>query len=123
MNMTISSVNPVRSEIAEMLDRIRDISTRTDAFNTSVKPSPVSETHTESAFQSILSGVKNAVMSVNTVQHATEQTKQAYIVGDPNVSLSQVVVASEKSKLALEGLMTVRNKILESYKEIMNMQV
>ena len=49
--------------------------------------------------------------------------KNKYISGDANVSLSQVVVASEKSKLAFEGLIVVRNKCLESYKEIMNMPV
>lgn len=122
--MTINGVNPVRSDIAEMLDRIRDISSKTNAFtNTPLTKTTVNATQTEGPFSSIMSSVKNAVMTVNQIQQQSEHTKQAYIVGDPNISLSQVVVASEKSKLALEGLMTVRNKILESYKEIMNMQV
>jgi len=63
------------------------------------------------------------VSSVNQVQVQSESLKNAYISGDTTVSMSQVIVASQKSKLAFEGLMAVRNKILDAYKEIMNMPV
>ncbi len=66
---------------------------------------------------------KNALSSVNQAQIDSEKLKNSYVLGDSNVSMSQVIVASQKSKLAFEGLVSVRNKILEAYKEIMNMPV
>ena len=53
----------------------------------------------------------------------TEKLKNAYVAGDSSVSMAQVILSSQKSKLAFEGLVTVRNKILEAYKDIMNMPV
>lgn len=37
--------------------------------------------------------------------------------------LSQAMIATEKSELALDFTVAVRNKAVEAYKEIMNMQV
>lgn len=122
--MTTNNVSPMRADIAEMLDRIRDVSSRTNAFHNQ-QPTALAklEPASEGPFQTIMSAVKNAMGHVSSVQSQSDQLKESYLMGDQNVSLSQVVVAAQKSKLALEGLMTVRNKILESYKEIMNMQV
>jgi flagellar hook-basal body complex protein FliE len=70
-----------------------------------------------------MSMAKDGLMKVSQLQSETENLKSAYVSGSGNVSLSQVVVASQKSKLAFEGLIAVRNKILEAYKDIMNMPV
>ncbi|HHY37829.1 MAG TPA: flagellar hook-basal body complex protein FliE [Clostridia bacterium] len=40
-----------------------------------------------------------------------------------NVEIHDVVLATEKAKLALELLIQIRNKAIESYQEIMRMQV
>lgn len=114
--MTINNVSGVRSDITEMLAKIREVSNKTKVFSEGNQVSPKS-------FEQVLSVAKGAMTNVSHLQSETEQLKNAFISGDPNISLSQVVVASQKSKLAFEGLMTVRNKILEAYKEIMNMQV
>lgn len=122
--MTINNVVGVRTDIAEMLDKIRAVNTKTSVFHTEVQPAAVSETATPSSpFESIMNVAKQAIDTVNHVELSSNKLQAAYVAGDPDVSMSQVVVASQKSKLALEGLMVVRNKILESYKEIMNMQV
>jgi flagellar hook-basal body complex protein FliE len=44
-------------------------------------------------------------------------------MGDPNVSLSEVMIASQKSSLAFSAMVEVRNKFLEAYKEVMSMPV
>ena len=44
-------------------------------------------------------------------------------VGQPGVSLTQVMVAAEKSSIAFEAMTQVRNKLVDAYKEIMNMPV
>ena len=44
-------------------------------------------------------------------------------MGAPNLSLADVMVMKEKSGIAFEATLQVRNKVLEAYKQIMNMPV
>lgn len=115
--MGIENIQGVRTDISEMLSKIREVSNKSDVFTGN---SVVTSTKN---FDDVMSMAKNAVSNVNQVQVQSEVLKNAYISGDSSVSMSQVIVASQKSKLAFEGLMAVRNKILDAYKEIMNMPV
>ena len=115
--MAINNVSAVRSDINEMLSKIREVSNKTKVFAT---PQAITSPQ---QFDEVLALTKNAFASVTNLQNQTESIRDAYISGDSKVSMAQVVIASEKSKLAFEGLVTVRNKILEAYKEIMNMPV
>lgn len=115
--MNINGVTETRSDITEMLAKIREMSSKTTVFS---EPSKV---NAPSGFDEMLSFAKGSVEKVNDLQTTSEAIKTAYVTGDGNVSMSQIVTASQKSKLAFEGLLAVRNKILEAYKEIMNMPV
>lgn len=44
-------------------------------------------------------------------------------MGDDSVSLSDVMVASQKAGIQFQATVQVRNKLVSSYHEIMNMQV
>lgn len=48
---------------------------------------------------------------------------KAYIKGDPNVSISDVMIASQKSSVAFQAATQVRNKLVEAYKDVMNMPI
>lgn len=115
--MSVMPVGGVRADIAEMLGKIRDVSSRTNVFRTDM------QVDKSSSFGGVLDQLNGGLKSVSGLQQQTDTVKNAYLMGDPNVSLSQVIVTSEKSKLAFEGLVTVRNKCLDAYKEIMNMPV
>lgn len=117
--MDIGAIGGVRGDITEMLSKIREVSNNSKLFS---EPKGIGETKA-GGFDGVMSVAKNALTTVNQSQMDSEQIKNAYIAGDSGVSMSQVVVASQKSKLAFEGLVTVRNKILDAYKEIMNMPV
>lgn len=121
--MSINNVSPVRTDINEMLSKIREISNKSKAFAEVSKIEKPNHEVSATSFQDTLSSVKNVFSQVNEIQSTSEQLKNAYVSGDKSVSMSQVLVASQKSKLAFEGLVTVRNKILDAYKEIMNMPV
>lgn len=115
--MTVNHVSGVRADISQMLDKIREVSSRQKAFSVGKSQNQ----HVD--FTKVLESTRGILGNVNDLQIKTADLKDKYIAGDSTVSLSQVVVASEKSKLAFEGLIVVRNKCLESYKEIMNMPV
>ena len=65
----------------------------------------------------------NAVDAVNSVQQESSALKKAYELGTPGVSLTQVMVASEKAGVAFQAMTRVRNKLVEAYQDIMKMPV
>tara|TARA_R110002167_G_scaffold328713_1_gene535153 strand:+ start:11156 stop:11518 length:363 start_codon:yes stop_codon:yes gene_type:complete len=65
----------------------------------------------------------DALKTVNELQQEAGGKKMAFIMGDRNVTLSEVMIASSKSGVAMEAAVQVRNKFVEAYKEIMSMPV
>jgi flagellar hook-basal body complex protein FliE len=114
MNINNSGIS--RVEISETLSKLKALASQTKA--------PAAQSASEApGFNQLLSLAKDSIADINTSQLQTEALSSSYLAGNPQVSMSQVMVSSMKSKLAFEGLLVVRNKLLESYKEIMNMPV
>jgi len=67
--------------------------------------------------------LKGAIEGVNEMQHTSKNMQQAFEMGDKSLSLADVMLAKEKSGIAFEATVQVRNKVLEAYKTIMNMPV
>jgi flagellar hook-basal body complex protein FliE len=71
-------------------------------------------------FQAIL---KEAVRGVSDAQNTAQTKAQAYQLGDDKVSLEDVMISLQKANLAMQGMVQVRNRLVEAYREVMNMQV
>lgn len=71
-------------------------------------------------FQEVL---KAAVRGVSEAQSVAQSKAQAYQLGDDKVSLEEVMISMQKASLALQGMVQVRNRLVEAYREVMNMQV
>ena len=67
--------------------------------------------------------LKSALENVNTLQDQTNDLRTRFDMGDKSVSLSDVMIAGQKSSIAFEATVQVRNKVVEAYKTIMNMPV
>jgi len=67
--------------------------------------------------------LKNSIERINALQQTSAATTTAFQLGDPNVSLNQVMVDKQKAGLAFEMGVQVRNKLVSAYKDIMNMQI
>ena len=65
----------------------------------------------------------DAVKSVNQLQGQSSDLSTRFDQGDRSVSLSDVMIARNKSSVAFEATVQVRNKMVEAYKELMNMPV
>jgi flagellar hook-basal body complex protein FliE len=65
----------------------------------------------------------SALNNVNDLQSEAGAKKTAFEMGDTSVTLSEVMVASSKSGIALDATVQIRNKFVEAYKEIMSMPV
>ncbi len=60
---------------------------------------------------------------VNGAQKNAAKLAELFEIGDESVSLVDVMIAGQKSRVAFSALVEVRNKMLSAYQEIMNMQV
>ncbi|AGH82059.1 flagellar hook-basal body protein [Psychromonas sp. CNPT3] len=67
--------------------------------------------------------LKQAIDNVNGLQQNTSSLRNSFEMGDPDVSLAQVMIASNKSGLAFDATVQIRNKMVEAYKEVMSMPV
>ena len=66
--------------------------------------------------------LNNFLEEVNELQVEDEKTTEAFLKGEIT-DLHQVSVAAQKARVSLELLLQIRNKLFESYQEIMRMQV
>lgn len=66
---------------------------------------------------------KQALDKVNDLQQHSSDLKQRFTLGDPNVSLVDTMVAGQKSSLAFDATLMVRNKLVQAYQDIMNMPI
>jgi len=67
--------------------------------------------------------LKQAIDNVNGLQQSTTDLRNRFEMGDTDVSLGQVMIAANKSSLAFDATVQVRNKMVDAYKEIMSMPV
>ena len=73
----------------------------------------------DKSFGSFLS---DALGHVNQLQNDAKQSSLQLAAGKLK-DISEVAIITEKASLALQMTMQVRNKIVESYQEVMRMQV
>lgn len=64
-----------------------------------------------------------AIRSVSDVQTASKNLKAEYAAEASDVSLAEVMVASQKADLSFRAMTEVRNKLITAYQDIMNMPV
>jgi flagellar hook-basal body complex protein FliE len=66
--------------------------------------------------------VGNALQEVNGAQLKSRAMQEAFERGE-DIPLTDVVIGMQKSSLAFEATLQVRNKVLKAYEQIMNMPV
>jgi len=71
-------------------------------------------------FQSLL---QKAVSEVNQAQNTAQAKVQAFSTGESNMSLEEVMVSLQKANLSFQTMIAVRNRLVDAYKEVTNLQV
>ena len=67
--------------------------------------------------------LKQSLDKVNEAQQSSAALGRAFEAGDPNVSVSELMVAMQKSSLSFQAVVQVCNKLVAAYQEIMSMPV
>lgn len=66
--------------------------------------------------------LKNSLDKVNDMQRQAEAISTSYQQGD-DVSIAEVMISQQKASVSLSGALSVRNKLVQAYQDIMNMQI
>ena len=74
---------------------------------------------TETSFSDV---INEAITKVNDLQVESSKKTEDFINGVSD-DIHSVIMAGSKADLALQMTLQVRNKVMEAYKEIMNMQM
>ncbi|HMW48232.1 MAG TPA: flagellar hook-basal body complex protein FliE [Cellvibrionaceae bacterium] len=111
-----------RVDINRLLLEMRTLKSQTQAFGgvSPVEGKMAPQGTTGVAFGDVMS---QAVNKVNEVQQASSSLSESYIRGDRSVDISDVMIASQKASVAFSAMTQVRNKLVDAYKDIMNMPV
>ncbi len=67
--------------------------------------------------------LKGALHSVSAAQNQATQLAQEVQLENPKVSLEETMVAIQKAQIGFQATMHVRNRMVQAYSDIMNMQV
>ena len=67
--------------------------------------------------------LRSALDGVNQTQQAAAAQSQRFEAGDPSVDLSQVMVSMQKANVSFQAATQVRNKLVQAYQDVMNMQI
>jgi len=67
--------------------------------------------------------LRDSIRKINVAQSESTAKAKAFQMGDPNVSLNEVMVDMQKAGISFQMGVQVRNKLVSAYKEVMNMAV
>ncbi len=82
-------------------------------------PSPAK---VEQSGKSFSQWLQDSLDQVSELQHEADQKAVAFSRGE-DIDIHSVMLAAEHASLALNYLLAVRTRLLESYQEIMRMQI
>lgn len=84
---------------------------------------PVETEKAQGAGEDFASLLKQSIQKVNDTQQAASKLSNAFSAGDPDVDLTQVMIALQKASVSFQAMTEVRNKLVSAYQDIMSMQV
>lgn len=67
--------------------------------------------------------LKTSLQQVSNAQMEATQKAQAFELGVPGATLHDAMVSVQKANISFQATVTVRNKLVQAYHDIMNMQV
>ena len=82
----------------------------------------ISETKKDNGFQKVFQSALDMVNETSDLQNKAESAEIQFALGLSN-NTHDLQIAQEKANVALQYTVAVRDRAIEAYKEIMNMQI
>jgi len=99
--------------VNQVLQQMRSMS-----IEASSKPVEKTIQSDQSDFSMLL---KQSIDSVNETQKNSGKLAKSFEMGEADVSLAEVMIASQKASVSFQAMLQVRNKLVDAYKDVMNM--
>lgn len=64
-----------------------------------------------------------ALRNVSQAQNTAQDLQREVTLDNPKVSLEETMVAMQRSNIGFQAALQVRNRLVQSYSDVMNMQV
>ena len=109
------------SSIASLMQQVENHKQRLNALRSEDRDAPNIQLQPKNSID-YPTIAANALQAVSNTQMESKTIKEAYERGE-DIPLTEVVLSMQKSSLAFESTLQVRNKVLKAYDDIMNMPV
>lgn len=121
-----------RVDIGQLLGQMRSMKAQTQAFhrpqglngdlqvNRTLNNLQVDTPNKVPSFGDLMA---KAINNVNDVQQQSSSMADAYERGVAGVDITDVMIATQKASVSFQAAVQVRNKLVEAYKDVMNMPV
>ena len=103
-------------DVNNLLAQMRQLSAQVRPAETALKAAPAAQAD----FGALL---KQSIAAVGDSQATAGRMAAAFERGDQGADLARTMVAIQKADLSLRAMTEVRNKLVDAYKDIMNMPV
>ncbi|MFT6102819.1 MAG: flagellar hook-basal body complex protein FliE [Granulosicoccus sp.] len=80
----------------------------------------VKSTTASDSFGNVMS---KAINHVDSLHKTSNQLATAYEKGQAGVDITDVMIASQKASVSFQAMLQVRNKMVDAYRDVMNMPV
>jgi flagellar hook-basal body complex protein FliE len=67
--------------------------------------------------------LQQSIDQVNATQQRAQQKATQFELGEGDNNLAEVMVDLQKSNLSFQAMVQVRNKLVDAYKDVMNMPI
>jgi flagellar hook-basal body complex protein FliE len=116
INRVLAEMRSIKAQAQSPQNIVVDkINERPTSLSEGVRP--VSDS---SSFSDLMS---RAVNNVNELQKTSGNLSTAYEQGQSGVDITDVMIASQKSSVSFQAMVQVRNKLIDAYRDVMNMPV
>jgi flagellar hook-basal body complex protein FliE len=106
-----------RSNIENLLAQMRAVTRAAQGLPAPGAAQPVADS---SGFAAELT---RSLERVSHAQNTAVRQARAFELGDPGISLNNVMIDLQKANLAFQATVQVRNRLVDAYKEIANMPI
>lgn len=104
--MDIASMNGIMAEYQNTVEQYNKLTQKVE----------------DTSFQSVLSATMDMLNETNNLQNDAQSEKIKFALGEAD-NPHDMQIAASKALTALQYTVAIRDKMLDAYKEIMNMQI
>lgn len=97
--------------------------TMPSTVQTVIAPRTTTIKASEEAENGFSGALQNALSSISKAQNQAQGLQREVQMENPKVSLEETMVAIQKAQIGFQATLHVRNRMVQAYTDIMNMQV